>query len=170
MDILISSNIERLIFDKFKDERCKELFENLQKHSYFKLNKEEIEQLKQDFSADFCTDLECKEYIKKISAKSIIDPHTATCFKLVDESKIQVICSSAEWTKFTPSMYEALFSKECVDEMKAMIEIAQKYELGIKAEILDLFKEKKEIQGYQSKDLKDKILEWIKDDNNTSKA
>lgn len=163
MDILISSNIERLIFDKFGDKRCKELFDSLKEYSFFQLKEDELQALKEDFEADFCSDIECKEYIKKFSITSIIDPHTATCFKLIDKNKTQVICSTAEWTKFTPSMYEALFGTSCHSEMEAMIDIAERYEIGIKVDILDLFdKKKNELKIYESKDLKDNILEWIK--------
>ena len=60
-------------------------------------------------------------------------------------------------------MYEALFGTSCHSEMEAMIDIAERYEIGIKVDILDLFdKKKNELKIYESKDLKDNILEWIK--------
>lgn len=162
MDILISSNIERLIFHLFGDKRCKDLFASLKENNFFKLNKDELELLQEDFEADFCTDLECKAYIKDFAKTCIIDPHTATCLKLVDNNKTQIISSTAEWTKFAPSMYEALFDKEVIDEQDALIDIAQYYEIGIKREILDLFNEKqKELKIYQKDAVKNAILEFV---------
>ena len=162
MDILISSNIERLIFHLFGDKRCKELFTSLKENNFFKLNKDELKLLQEDFEADFCTDLECKAYIKDFAKTCIIDPHTATCLKLVDNNKTQIISSTAEWTKFAPSMYEALFDKEVIDEQDALIDIAQYYEIGIKREILDLFNEKqKELKIYQKDAVKNAILEFV---------
>ncbi|MBS4330795.1 threonine synthase [Campylobacter vulpis] len=161
MDILISSNIERLLFDKFKDKRTKELISLLKNQHYFKLNQNELESLKEDFEADFCTDGECMQFIK--SSKTLIDPHTATCFKLLDQNKTQIISSTAEWTKFTPSMMKALFQQECNDEEKDMKTIAKEFKVGIKPEILELFRQQEEkVQGIESQEIEQEILRWIK--------
>ncbi|TKX29008.1 threonine synthase [Campylobacter sp. MIT 12-5580] len=163
MDILISSNIERLLFDQFGDVRTLELMNALKEKLHFELTKNELESLKEDFEADFCTDLECKHFIKDFSKSAIIDPHTATCFKLLNPHKTTLITSTAEWSKFVPSMYEALFNKSCNDEKEAMLEIAEAYGEGIKTELLDLFDlEKQAIQSYEARALKDEILRWIK--------
>lgn len=65
MDILISSNIERLLFSKFSDLRTNELMNLLKTEKYFKLEKEELQSLQEDFEADFCTDEECMKFIKE---------------------------------------------------------------------------------------------------------
>ncbi|EAH9101138.1 threonine synthase, partial [Campylobacter jejuni] len=114
MDILISSNIERLLFAKFKDKRTKELMNLLKNERYFKLEKEELQSLQEDFEADFCTDEECMQFIKQ--SKILIDPHTATCFKMLDPLKPSIITSTAEWTKFTPSMIKALYDRDSKNE------------------------------------------------------
>ena len=165
MDILISSNIERLIFDKFGDQRTKELFFELEKNQHFSLEKSELEALQIDFEADFSTDIETRDFIKEFASTKIIDPHTATCFKLLpSELKTPVlITSTAEWTKFSPSIYEAIFCKKCEDEKEAMIELAELYKIGIKKELLELFKaENEKVQVFKPSELKNSILEWIK--------
>jgi len=165
MDILISSNIERLIFDKFGDQRTKELFFELEKNQHFSLEKSELEALQIDFEADFSTDIETRDFIKEFASTKLIDPHTATCFKLLpSELKTPVlITSTAEWTKFSPSIYEAIFCKKCEDEKEAMIELAELYKIGIKKELLELFKaENEKVQVFKPSELKNSILEWIK--------
>lgn len=163
MDILVSSNVERLIFDKFGANRTKELYEQLKNESFFKLTASELESLKADFDADFCTDTECKAFIKSFAKHSLIDPHTATCFKLVDKSKLTLITSTAEWSKFTPSMCEALFDKACADEKSAMLEIAQKFNYALKPQIPALFdKAQSQTRVYEVSELKDEILRWIR--------
>ena len=163
MDILISSNIERLIFDKFGDKRTKELFNQLKEENFFKLEAYELEGLKDEFDADFCTDDECKAYIKDFTKITLIDPHTATCFKLVDKNKLTLITSTAEWSKFTPSMFEALFSKPCEDEKEAMLAIAKVNNYALKPEIPALFdKAQGKVQVYEASELKNAILGWIK--------
>lgn len=163
MDILISSNVERLIFDKFGDERTKELFNQLQKEKFFALNKEELESLKDEFDADFCTDTECKAFIKDFAKNALIDPHTATCFKLLNKEQTTIITSTAEWSKFTPSMFEALFNKPCENEKEAMLHIAKSYKYDLKPELVGLFDEEQNTSKvYVSSELKNAILEWIK--------
>lgn len=161
MDILISSNIERLLFAKFKDKRTKELMELLKTQKYFKLEKEELKSLQEDFEADFCTDEECMKFIK--NNKILIDPHTATCFKMLDLSKPSIITSTAEWTKFTPSMIKAFFNRECKDEKADFELLASEFKIDIKKELLGLFDlENTDEKIYEVGDIENTILEWIK--------
>ena len=163
MDILVSSNVERLIFDKFGAKRTKELYEQLQNEHFFALTKSELDELKADFDADFCDDDECKTYIKNFAKSSLIDPHTATCFKLLDKNQTSIITSTAEWTKFTPSMAQALFDEPCADEKATMLKIAHKFNYDLKDGIVALF-DKADEKGriYELAELKNSILEWIK--------
>lgn len=165
MDILISSNVERLMYDKFGSVRTKELYESLEKNNFFKLDENELKELQKDFEAGFSTDIETRDFIKEFANTKLIDPHTATCFKLLkDELQTPVLLTStAEWTKFTPSIYEALFCKKCEDEKEAMIELAELYKIGIKKEILELFEaENEQVRVYEPSKLKHAILEWLK--------
>lgn len=163
MDILISSNVERLLFDKFGDKRTKELMENLNNDKFYALSKDELACLQEDFEAQFCSDAECKEFIKKAAQKSIlIDPHTATCFKLVDKSKLSVIFSTAHWVKFTPSMFQSIKEKGEFSEKDAMFALAKEFNDTVPDSISRLF-EIKEIHTdiIDKKDIKNTILRWL---------
>ncbi len=162
MDILLSSNVERLIFDKFGAKRTAELYSQLASEKFFKLCKTELDALREDFDADFCSDNECKKFIKNFAPTALIDPHTATCFKLLDPAKPTIITSTAEWTKFVPSMFEALFESPCADEKAAMLKIASAYNYDLKPEIPALFdKAQNESRIYEVGELKSAILQWI---------
>jgi threonine synthase len=82
MDIQISSNFERLLFDilNHDDKKVKFLMSNLISKGSFILSKEEIDCVKKDFSAAKISDLETLEIIKEFESKYnfILDPHTAT--------------------------------------------------------------------------------------------
>ena len=161
MDILISSNVERLLFDKFKDNRTNELMNLLKNEKFYKLNKDELNALQEDFEADFCTDFECMKFIKQ--SKVLIDPHTATCFKMLDLNKPSIITSTAEWTKFTPSMVKALFDRTCTDEKKDLKFIANEFDYKVKSDILDLFELKNETKKvFETSQIENEILEWLK--------
>jgi len=122
MDILKSSNVERMLFDKFGEVRTVELMTSLENEGYFELTKEELEKVKEDFIADFATDGECEEIIKKYVKDEyyLMDPHTATAVKaylyLKEKGEIgdkkTIVYSTAEWTKFAPSIYEALTGED----------------------------------------------------------
>ena len=82
MDILKSSNIERVIFDLFGAERTKELMDSLKNNDYFIHTENELEILKKYFSATFSDDEYGLKIIKSFADNGyLMDPHTATCIK-----------------------------------------------------------------------------------------
>lgn len=158
MDILVSSNIERLLFDKFGDKMTKELMNELEDKKQYKIPKIN------GFEAKFCTDDECAKFIKDESLKNnLIDPHTATCFKFASVSKPTVIISTAHWAKFTPSMIKAIKNVEIKDEKADMLSLAKEFKDKIPTEILSLFEdEAKHKDIIEKNEIKNNILEWIK--------
>lgn len=112
MDILISSNVERMLFDKLGAARCKELMEDLSTKKVYTLSQDELSLIQEDFEAIYCDDTFAKETIKAYADKGyVMDPHTATCLKAetLKSKKIpNIICSTAEWTKFAPTMWSSL--------------------------------------------------------------
>ncbi|MBE7358152.1 threonine synthase [Campylobacter sputorum] len=164
MDILISSNVERLLFDKFGAVRTKELMDSLNKNKFYELSKDELKELKNDFMADFCTDEECVKFIKECAKDSnLIDPHTATCFKMVQKDKINVITSTAQWVKFTPSMIKAIKNENIIDEKKQMIKLAKEFDAKIPKSILTLFDDKINHRDIvDQSEIKNTIIKWIK--------
>lgn len=169
MDILISSNVERLLYDKFGSKRTKELMEDLQKNKRYNLSKEELDSLQEDFSACFCDDKFVDEMIQK-SAKNgyILDPHTATCLKtkeLTNKPLINVIASTAEWTKFAPTMYNAIKDKQDkIDDEKALNLLQKSHKLKIPQSISDLFSKNlvhKEV--IDANTLEQTIIKFLKD-------
>jgi threonine synthase len=113
MDILKSSNVERIMFDKFGPSRTKELMEELANNGKYKLSADELALLREDFDASFSDDEECESVIGAYAKKGyIMDPHTATCMRayetLRDKKLKTVVYSTAEWTKFSPAVSKAL--------------------------------------------------------------
>ena len=113
MDILISSNVERVLFDKYGPKRTKKLMEELKEKQFYKLSDDELRELQKDFSAIYCDDDFAKKTIKKFADENyIMDPHTATCLKAYGKLRKKdipsVLCSTAEWTKFAPTIYNSI--------------------------------------------------------------
>ncbi|MCR4941315.1 MAG: threonine synthase [Campylobacter sp.] len=163
MDILISSNVERLLFDKFGAKRTKELMDELNNKKCYKLTQNELAELQKDFQAEFCTDDECEKYIAQWIKKGVaIDPHTATCLKMVDKKRTTVVTSTAHWVKFAPSMLKASNIK-ANNEKDALSNLAKKFGEKVPESIMLLFETPVLHPDVIDQDqIENKILEWIK--------
>ena len=144
MDILKSSNVERILFDLFGKERTKELMHELDSNKCYQLTESELAELQQVFSADYCSDDEGKKYIQNaFESGYLMDPHTATCFKTYDTCRDKplktIVYSTAEWTKFSPTIAEALTGEKGSDDREALKAIADKADIKIPDVINELF-------------------------------
>lgn len=166
MDILKSSNVERVLFSLFGARRTYELMQNLEKELHYSLSIEELEELQKYFSATFCDDTQCLGYIKKsFDMGYLLDPHTATTLKGVDEfckNTPTIICSTAEWTKFAPNVAKAIFDTSLSDK-EAIELICEKAKVKIPSSIQNLFnKPITHSKTLNKENIKSEILDWIK--------
>ncbi len=144
MDILKSSNVERVLFDKFGANRTKQLMDDLKEKGKYVLSSEELDMLREDFDASFSSDDESKAVIAEYAEKGyIMDPHTATCFKAYNTLRKKnlktIIYSTAEWTKFSPTVCEAL-GYEAEHDLDALRWISENYGVKVPEMISELFK------------------------------
>jgi threonine synthase len=143
MDILKSSNIERIMFDKFGAARTKELMDDLASKNKFKLTDSEKVSLQKDFSASFSDDKMCEKVVGDYAKKGyIMDPHIATCmgaYKTLRQKDLTtVVYSTAEWTKFSPAVARAL-GNEVKDDIEALKWISENSNVSVPAMINGLF-------------------------------
>nr|WP_314520640.1 threonine synthase [uncultured Campylobacter sp.] len=164
MDILVSSNVERLLSDMFGDARTSELMQSLARDKFYKISASELAKLREVFEADFCDDTQCAKFIKQESSRGVlIDPHTATCFKLLDESRLNLVVSTAKWIKFTPSMIGAIKGRACEDERADMIALSKEFRSDIPPQISRLFSAPQVHSSVvEQNEIKNAIMEWIK--------
>ena len=114
MDIQVSSNFERLLFDIVdeNDKKVASLMARLQSKGFFSLDKEEVKKVKEDFSAEKVGDKETLEIIKSFEDKYnfILDPHTATAVvasSRVKNSSDNIILGTAHPYKFLETIKKA---------------------------------------------------------------
>ena len=144
MDILKSSNIERILFDMFGAARTKDLMAQLDEKKRYELTADELARIQSIFSADFCTDEEGKKYVKQsFDDGYLMDPHTATCFKTYENCRDKplktIFYSTAEWTKFSPTIANALTGEVDSKDIDALKAIAEEAGIEIPAVISSLF-------------------------------
>jgi len=166
MDILKSSNIERVMFDKFGGKRTKELMDELNNNSKFQLTDVEIASLQEDFSATFANDKEGEEYISKYAKKGyIMDPHTATCMKAYEELREKeipsIVYSTAEWTKFSTTVSKAL-GGNAIDDKEALKWVSSTANVSVPSMINSLFdKNIKHTTVVEKESIKGEMLNFL---------
>jgi len=168
MDILKSSNVERVLYDLFGTQRTKELMESLEKENFYELTQEELEKLQLYFDAAWCGDEEGKVYIKETFNQDgyLMDPHTATCFKAYDTCTKKgiksIVYSTAEWTKFSPVIANALTGEEDARDIEALEAISKTANLPIPQMIQELFsKEIAQKTVIEKEQIEEEILAFI---------
>ncbi len=144
MDILKSSNVERILFDRFGPERTHELMQQLDQQGWYQLDADEHAQIREIFAADFCSDEEGKIYIRESFEQGyLMDPHTATCLKTCRDDAFKqqtnVICSTAEWTKFASIIDNAINDHSPDSDVEALRSIAATAGIEIPTVIAELF-------------------------------
>jgi len=130
MDILKSSNIERVFYHLFGTSRTRELMQQLDEQQHYQLSEAELQQLQSLFCADYCSDDEGRGTIKSCFDNGyLMDPHTATCMKArascCDKPLKSIIYSTAEWTKFSPTIANALTGETGTHDIDALKTIAK---------------------------------------------
>ncbi len=168
MDILKSSNVERVLFDLFGSVRVKELMDDLTTQNYYELREYELIELQKHFLATESDDEYGLLKIREFAHDGyLMDPHTATCIKAYEELKeeeelVMVICSTAEWTKFAPTIAKALGSKEDLRDREALDFVSSNFSVSITKSIIELFDKKIIHNDIIDKDeIESKILEFI---------
>jgi len=167
MDILKSSNVERVLFGLYGAQRTRELMNNLDTEGFYTLTATELTTLQEIFVADFCSDEEGKEYIKTtFESGYLMDPHTATCFKAYESCATKniptVIYSTAEWTKFSPVIASALTGEENTKDEEALKAISTTANVAIPTMINELFSKKiVHSSVIEKEDIEKEILKFI---------
>ncbi|QYZ64542.1 MAG: threonine synthase [Gammaproteobacteria bacterium (ex Lamellibrachia satsuma)] len=167
MDILKSSNIERILFDLFGAERTKALMQQLDNEKHYELTTEELARLQEIFAADHCDDTEGKNYIQAAFQDGyLMDPHTATCFKTHETSETEplatIVYSTAEWTKFSPTIANALTGEVDAHDLDALKSIAKEANTAIPAPIEALFgKEITQKTVIEKEDIEQEVLSFL---------
>ena len=130
MDILISSNLERLLFLCFGPERTAECMKNLSENGVYSLAEEEMDEIRSVFSGYFCNEEETAEHIRSAFTRYgyLMDTHTAVgygaCRKHLaasGEGAPIVLASTASPYKFAPAVHLAATGDAVSDGTEALL-------------------------------------------------
>lgn len=124
MDILISSNLERLISLKLGAEKTALYMAELNRNGEYTLSSEELACVAQEFDAGFCDDEKTLETIGKVYSELgyLMDTHTAVAWNVSDQvektGNKTVILSTASPYKFSSSVLKAIGAPTCENEFE----------------------------------------------------
>jgi len=124
MDILISSNLERLLFNITQDDKLvSEWMKSLSEEGNYLVGDKILAEIKTDFSAGCCTENETMDSIREVYEKFgyVIDPHTAVAYNVVNKTENlnvpTVILSTASPYKFADSVLSAVVKDKETEDM-----------------------------------------------------
>ncbi|NLY44643.1 MAG: hypothetical protein GX053_01425 [Tissierella sp.] len=171
MDILVSSNLERLLYhlsngdDVLIEDKMKQLSEK----GYYKINNLEID----DFYGNYSTENEVNEAIRKLYIENnyLIDTHTAVAYSVYEKYILEtqdktktIISSTASPFKFGSAVASAIgLDIDDKDEFTILEDLAKSSHIEIPKSIRDL--KNKQVRhniNCDKKDMKAVIQEFLK--------
>ena len=148
MDILISSNLERMLFALTGDAaEVKQYMEHLNAEGAYEVRPEVKDALQELFGGYCCDDEQTKIYINKIYHEHnyLIDPHTAVAFSALEQYRAEtgdktpcVVVSTASPFKFCDSVLTALGETEIASGLDVLDQLSEKTGLPAPAPLAGL--------------------------------
>lgn len=122
MDILVSSNLERLIYHILEDSKVlKNLYSKFEETGILKLDSVSLKKIQESIGADYSTEKECLQSIYNTFDKNnyMIDPHTSVAMNAALKNKLRktIVLSTANIYKFSSNILKA-FDMEKEDEFE----------------------------------------------------
>ena len=160
MDILVSSNLERLLYLLCEDSGyVKQLMDELKKNKRYEVDESLFKMIRENFSAYYADEEQCLETIKETFEKDgiMIDPHTSVALNAyrqykayTDDETISVVLSTASPFKFGKDVLKAfgINEQDPMMAMKILSEMCHKdipHNLAVLDEMEVRFKESVEI-------------------------
>ncbi|MBR2067248.1 MAG: threonine synthase [Solobacterium sp.] len=129
MDILVSSNLERLLYLLFGAKVTKKCMLDLQEKKSYSLTNEQLDLLQKDFYASWTSEEECQKTIRDLFEQEhiCIDPHTSVALhaakvyqEKTKDTRKTIVLSTASPYKFAQDVYYSLTEEKIEDGFEAM--------------------------------------------------
>ena len=144
MDILISSNLERLLYMKLGGEKTAACMKELGEKGVYDIGADALASVKRDFEGFFCSESECLETVGGCFEKYgyLIDTHTAVavrCAEKANSPRKMLIVSTASAYKFAPAVASALGLESTGEDPDIFARIAKKTGTGVPSPLSSVF-------------------------------
>ena len=137
MDILVSSNLERQLFELTgRDAQAiASWMADLKADRRFRVDADTFARVREVLRADSVSNAECLATIKEVldAHDYLLDPHTAVAYRVAENLRGEnpvLIASTAHWAKFGNNVYRALHGMAPEDKLPANVEALSGCELN----------------------------------------
>lgn len=126
MDILISSNLERLLYFVAGSESTRKWIQSLNDNGFYEIDDKTMEEISNTFVGYSANECDTQNTIKDIYSKYsyLIDTHTAVGFSALlqyriatDDRTVSVVASTANPYKFAKDVYNSIYEDQCADDL-----------------------------------------------------
>ena len=147
MDILISSNLERLLYFTAGTQETSECMKKLTTEGKYSVSEDTLKEIKKNFVAYFADEAETAKTLKAIYTERgyLADTHTSVAFdcaekylKETNDRKPMVVVSTASPYKFAADVYKSITGENASDGTKALDELSQLTNTQISYPLRDL--------------------------------
>ena len=172
MDILISSNLERLLFllcDRNAEKLCGYM-NQLKESGKYTVDATILSRLQEDFSAGCADDKETADTIRRVFTETgyLLDPHTAVGVKVYEDYRKQsgdttptVLASTASPFKFCGSVLRALGKATSEDDFAMLQEVAALSGRSVPPRLAELAQKKERFTGVIAPDAMEPAIETL---------
>ena len=114
MDILVSSNLERLLFElTLQPEAVREWQRSLSEDGRFVVDRDTFASIRRHFASDWVGNDESLRVIRRVWEEHayLLDPHTAVAWEVAERMRAEnpmLVVSTAHWAKFGADVFRAL--------------------------------------------------------------
>lgn len=129
MDILVSSNLERQLFELTgRDSKLiRQWMSDLNENRRFTLDSKTFAALKENYRCGSVDSETCLKTIREVFEQHhyMLDPHSAVAWRVAQENKgdnPMLVASTANWAKFGSNVYRALFGIESGDALPSELD------------------------------------------------
>jgi threonine synthase len=125
MDILVSSNLERLLFElTLQPEAVREWQRSLATDGRFVVDRDTFASVRRHFASDWVGNDESLRVIRRVWDENacLLDPHTAVAWEVAERMRGEnpmLVVSTAHWAKFGADVFRALAGLGCGDPLPA---------------------------------------------------
>ena len=173
MDILISSNLERMLFElsNGNDAGIRALMAQLNGEGCYKIDGEILSKVKDLFAAGFCSDECAAETVRAVwqECAYLIDPHTAVAFEVLRQYREEsgdntptIVVSTASPYKFCDSVLKALGEAERKDGLEILDQLSKRTETAVPAPLAALKNKSVRFSATTEKEeMTDRVMELL---------
>ena len=137
MDILVSSNLERLLYALSDCETVRSCMQQLSETGRYTVSEEMLDAIQREFACGYCNDEETREEIARVFGEDgyLMDTHTAVAYKVMREYREKtgdtapnIVVSTASPFKFAADVLDAMVIEDkhmdVSDPLQALSEVS----------------------------------------------